>query len=159
MRTGLGTADNREGFRVAHVGDDVVVLIADDDDDGRRVLAKTLETAGFTVVQVDDGDTLAARLAEPERPRRGERRACRPDVVISDVSMPGADPIGVLSAQRGGRHPVPFILITAFGHAGLRDHARRSGAVALFDKPFDVDDLLTVVVNCVAPHSLAHAVR
>jgi DNA-binding NtrC family response regulator len=66
-------------------------------------------------------------------------------LIISDVRMPGVSGLDVLATLRREDWSTPVILMTAFGDLETRAEARRLGAKALFDKPFDVDDLRTAV--------------
>jgi DNA-binding NtrC family response regulator len=88
-------------------------------------------------------------LAQHFRPER-----CRPpDVLVSDVRMPG---LGGLDVLRGLRHcewANPVILITAFGDEATHLEAVRLGAAAVLDKPFDVDDLRAILLATFPPVS------
>lgn len=111
------------------------VLVAEDDDELRSLLAHALEADGYEVLQVEDGDQLAQLLSEP----------CSADVVISDVRMPRGGGLEALAQFRRRSRSTPFILITAFGSDALHEEAEALGATAIFDKPFDLDDLRAAV--------------
>jgi DNA-binding response OmpR family regulator len=64
--------------------------------------------------------------------------------------MPGFSGLDVLSALRCLRSHVPVIIITAFGDEPTRRLALGLGALAVLEKPFDLDDLRTAVVNVLA---------
>jgi DNA-binding response OmpR family regulator len=66
------------------------------------------------------------------------------DLLISDVRMPTCTGMQILEQLRAAHWQTPVILMTAFGDAATRQHAKALGAV-LFDKPFDIDDLRTAV--------------
>lgn len=114
------------------------ILLAEDDAEMRRFLVRELEREGFIVEQVGDGAGLVSALqrliAEP-------RADGLPDVVISDLRMPGQTGLDALAALLRAGVDLPFILITAFPDDEVHAQARRLGAAALFEKPFDVDDL------------------
>ena len=61
--------------------------------------------------------------------------------------MPGCSGLDLLACLRHFDWNTPVILITAFGNAETHDQARRLGAFAVFDKPFDLADLETAVLN------------
>ncbi len=65
--------------------------------------------------------------------------------------MPGWNGLAVLQHLRREDWAMPFIVITAFGDEDTHQEASRLGAAAVFDKPFDVDDLRTAVFNIVPP--------
>jgi DNA-binding NtrC family response regulator len=73
------------------------------------------------------------------------------DLVISDERMPGMAGLEVLDALRRAGWPTPFILITGFGDQATHASARRLGASAVFDKPFDLDDLRKTVLQLLVP--------
>jgi DNA-binding NtrC family response regulator len=123
------------------------VLLAEDDDDLRALIASSLRRDGHDVVEARDGRELNAKFRE--RPSEAY------DVVISDVLMPGATGVTVLTGVANTEDPPWLIVITAFGDWDLHQWAESIGAVAMFDKPFDVDDLRTVLMNLgtrAAPH-------
>jgi two-component system response regulator (stage 0 sporulation protein F) len=117
------------------------VLLADDDDDVRGLLAASLRRDGHQVTEVCDGVDLVARTGA------GPDGARAYDVVVSDVMMPGANGIMVLARMAQGDSPPPFVVMTAFGTPDVCAWSRSIGAFATFNKPFDVDDLRTVLMN------------
>jgi DNA-binding response OmpR family regulator len=118
------------------------VVIADDDGELRRLLAQTLARAGVEVAEIGDGQALL-RLVEGTV----ADGAPRPDAIIADVQMPGCTGFRVLACMRRLGVGVPFILITAFGDAASHALARRLGAAAMFDKPFDLHELQRCVMR------------
>jgi CheY-like chemotaxis protein len=118
------------------------VLLAEDDEEMRRLLALLLQKEGYRVTECCDGVQLLDHLGSlvlHEDP--GEVF----DLIISDVRMPGVSGLTVLDGISDRRDFPPVILITAFGDAETHRRARLSGAVALFDKPFNTDQLLSTV--------------
>lgn len=118
------------------------VLIAEDDPHLLRLLAGTLEDS-YDVAQASNGFELLDSATAGERP----------DLIISDIRMPGLTGLEVLAGLRslkriGARGGTPVILITAFGDAETHALAGRLGAVVL-DKPFDLDDLRSCAVHLV----------
>jgi two-component system response regulator (stage 0 sporulation protein F) len=121
-------------------GSRIRVLLADDDDAMRALLARAFRRATFDVVEAGSGSELLERLAVGFEgiPPLGF------DLIISDVRMPGYDGLNVLASLRQLSIETPIILITAFGTAATHAAAAHLGAFALLDKPFDVDDLMTL---------------
>ena len=68
------------------------------------------------------------------------------DLIVSDERMPGMPGLEFLSVLREAEWPTPFILITGFGDESTHERALRMGASAVFDKPFDIDDLRRTVL-------------
>lgn len=113
------------------------VLIAEDDHDMRTLLQALFHNAGIEVDLVSDGTQLQDRLFNGH--------PWLPEVVVSDVKMPGASGLEVLQRLRAHDADVRVVLITAFGDARTHRRAEQLGAEAVLDKPFDVSDLLEVV--------------
>jgi two-component system response regulator (stage 0 sporulation protein F) len=120
----------------------VKVFVADDDEDLRALVVETLRSDGYTVVEAGDGEELLAllsdALADP---------ASRPDIVVADVRMPKLSGLGVLEHLNRAHVRVPVLLMTGFAPQSVGIVARRLGAVGVLEKPFDVDDLRTAVMN------------
>ncbi len=130
------------------LGRPACVLLADDDAEMRRLLARGLRKWGYLVVEAHDGNQLGALLDALVLDALGAHHV---DVVVADIRMPGPSGIELLAKLRSRDRATPMILMTAFGDPALHAEARRLGASAVFDKPFDLDDLCTAVVNLVSP--------
>jgi len=122
------------------------VLLAEDDEEMRALLARALRGDGYQVVECPDGfrllEQLNALLLSPEV------LCMEPapfDLIVSDIRMPGVTGLSVLEGLQLFEDLPPMILITALGDEATHAAARRWGAVAVFDKPFDLDDLLAKV--------------
>jgi CheY-like chemotaxis protein len=107
-----------------------------------------LRADGYHVTSVIDG----AELLKTLRARR--QGAARPsvDLVVTDIHMPAFSGLEALADLRSKDLALPVVLITAFGDAQTHAEARALGATAIVDKPFDVDDLRTLVLNLLTPH-------
>jgi DNA-binding response OmpR family regulator len=119
------------------------VLVADDDAEMRRLVCDVLLGDGYDVIVVPDGGRLLVTLAHEFVDAGGVGLA---DLVVTDVRMPVCSGLQILEQVRAVEWRIPFILMTAFGDAAAREHARSLGAL-LFDKPFDLDDLRTAVAS------------
>ena len=117
------------------------VLVAEDDHDMRALLVRQLERAGFEVDAVASGDEALDQLAEAIVNDRHF------ELIIADIRMPGCTGLNLLAGVRKRDWHTPVILITGFGTPETHDEARRLGAYAVFDKPFDIDDLKTAALN------------
>ncbi len=118
------------------------VFLAEDDDEMRELLCGALRQDGYEVVEARDGGEMLERVRVAyQNPEDA------PDVIVMDVRMPKLSGLGLLSAIRRARWSTPVILITGFGDSMLHDQAQSLGATVVFDKPFDVDDLRTAVLN------------
>jgi CheY-like chemotaxis protein len=114
------------------------VLVVDDDPAMRLLHAITLEAAGLIVIAATDG-------------RDGLRRALRerPDVVVSDVSMPKLDGFELAAALRGDirTHGIPFVFVSGESGGESRRRAYSLGAAAFVTKPFDPMQLTEIIVG------------
>ncbi len=124
------------------------VFLAEDDDDLRGALTQFLEAEGYEVLALQDGRALlerlgAALLAEPERDR--------PDVVLTDVRMPGATGLGVLERIRERGATMPVVLMSAFGDPEMKREAEALGATAFLAKPLDFPALQSVLRGATGP--------
>lgn len=118
------------------------VLLAEDDPDLRAVLALALRQDGCEVLQARDGHHLRARLGALVY---DGGRAEPVDLVITDLRMPGPDGLTTLEWLRERDWTIPVIVITAFGDPEVHAEALRLGALAVLNKPFEVDELRALV--------------
>lgn len=108
------------------------VLIADDDPAMRGLLESVLLRAGYEVETASDGAELLERLDA------GARESRVPQLIVSDICMPGLTGLDVLTRVRTHFPTLPVLLITAFGDALTHRRAHALGAVEVIDKPFDL---------------------
>jgi len=121
------------------------VLVADDDPDLREVIAEALRVDGFEVIEAANG----AQLLDLVGPSLlGGPEGAPAELVVSDLRMPGITGMSVLGGLRDLPWRPPFILITAFGDAETHAEARRLGASAVLDKPFEMRVLVRLVRQC-----------
>jgi CheY-like chemotaxis protein len=123
------------------------ILIAEDDFEMRRLLSSSLHKDGYEVVEAANGAEMLAELSA------GLTYAAPFgfDLIISDIRMPGATGLEALAGLRTCLAPPPVILITAFGDEATHAEAERLGAIALFDKPFEIDQIRAFVRRTLAP--------
>jgi DNA-binding NtrC family response regulator len=114
------------------------LLVVDDDAVVREALVEALIDAGYDVRAADDGARAVALLAE---------RA--PDVVLSDVRMPGMGGLELLALLRERAPEVPVLLMTAFDDMPTVVAAMREGATDFLVKPLDLHELRTRVARVI----------
>lgn len=117
------------------------VLLAEDDFEMRKILASALRKNDFEVIECSDGYQLLDHMGKPVF----EGQPDDFDLIVSDIRMPGITGIEVLEGIHESKWFTPMILITAFGDEQTHAQAARLGAAAVFDKPFDIDDLLAKI--------------
>lgn len=112
------------------------ILIADDDKHYLHAVSLRLEKAGYQVTQARDGQT-AVELAGQSRP----------DLLILDVHMPGADGFSSLSVMdhHPGLRSVPVIYVTGDQTEETAVKAESHGALAVLRKPVDIEELLETI--------------
>jgi DNA-binding response OmpR family regulator len=120
------------------------ILLAEDDDAMRGLIAATLHQDGYEVTEVRDGGRLLVHLGNEYLSSRRPWEAF--DLIVSDIRMPVCSGLLIAEALRRAGWPTPMVLMTAFGDEQTRAEAADLKAV-LFDKPFDLDDLRSVVVR------------
>lgn len=116
-----------------------MVLLAEDDDDLREALAARLKREGLRVVEVEDGLELRDYL---ELCRPGGDLS-EPDLVITDIRMPGED--GPAALAHSPFLHAPIMIISGFVGPELRKLTATSGIAAIFEKPVDLDDLMVAI--------------
>ena len=110
------------------------VWVVDDDPSVRWVLERALRQGGFRARTFERAEHLLEAI---------EHR--RPDVLITDVRMPGIDGFAVLE-RLGAEHPeVPVIVMTAHSDLDNAVAAYQGGAFEYLPKPFDLDETIELV--------------
>lgn len=106
------------------------IAVADDEADMRDFLEKALPRLGHQVVAVAEDGAQLVELC----------RQTRPDLVITDIKMPGLDGIEA-SHQICREHPVPVILVSAYHDPALIARAEADHILAYLVKPIGLEDL------------------
>jgi two-component system response regulator (stage 0 sporulation protein F) len=122
----------------------LVVVVADDDPDMRALVMAALEKDGYHLLEARDGADVVDLLNRMGRPA---------DAIVADIHMPELSGLTLLGGLRNRGCSTPIVLMTAYGGDRVRAMAERLGADATFRKPFDIDDLRTVVMNLTQPSS------
>lgn len=115
------------------------LLVVDDDPDMLRLLSMRLNAAGYRVATATSAETALAQL-EIERPQ----------LVLSDVRLPGRDGLALFDEVHR-RHPsLPVILLTAHGTIPDAVEATRRGVFTYLTKPYDGKELLERIAQALA---------
>jgi two-component system nitrogen regulation response regulator GlnG len=110
------------------------VWLVDDDASIRWVLEKALRQGGMAPTAFDHADSALAAL-----------RRDRPDVLITDVRMPGRSGLELLTEIRGSQPELPVIVMTAHSDLDSAVAAYQGGAFEYLPKPFDIDQAVDLV--------------
>jgi len=115
------------------------VWVVDDDKSIRFVLEKALSRSGIEVDVFPNGEALLSELETHS-----------PDVVISDIRMPGIDGLAMLD-RISIQHPeLPVIITTAHADLDNAVSSYQSGAFEYLPKPFDIDEAVAVTRRALA---------
>jgi DNA-binding NtrC family response regulator len=110
------------------------ILIVDDEANARAALSEILHEDGYVTETAADGFKALGKLTEFE-----------PDVVLTDLKMPGLDGIGLMEKGREVLPGAVFVVMTAFGTIGSAVDAVKRGAENYLTKPLDFDALAVIV--------------
>jgi len=112
------------------------ILAVDDSASVRQMVNYTLKTAGYDVVDAVDGkDGLT---------KAGVHKF---DMIITDLNMPNLDGIGLITAVRKlpGYSFTPILMLTTESQAEKKDAGRKAGATGWIVKPFNAEQLISVL--------------
>ena len=122
----------------------LTILVVDDEPDAREVVTAVLEHYGADVLPVNSAAEALDLLRKVKPPER-------PDVIVSDIAMPGEDgyalirQVRALPATHGGT--IPAVALTAFGRSGDRVRALTAGFQMHVPKPVEAAELALVIAN------------
>lgn len=117
------------------------VWVVDDDSSIRWVLERALTKADISNSSFEDGERLLERLAHDQ-----------PDVIISDIRMPGVDGLELLGIINEAHPNLPVIITTAHSDLDSAVASYQRGAFEYLPKPFDIDEVISITER-----ALAHA--
>jgi DNA-binding NtrC family response regulator len=110
------------------------ILIVDDEVNARAALIELLRDEGYSVESAADGFKALGKVAD-----------FAPDLVVTDLKMPGMDGLQLLEKLRENDPELPVIMMTAFGEIETAVRAMRSGARDYLAKPVNMGELSAVV--------------
>ena len=115
------------------------VVIVDDDRAIRWVLERALAQPDLDVECIERADVALTSLLENP-----------PDVLVTDIRMPGIDGLDLMSRVREAHPDLPVIVMTAHSDLDSAVASYQGGAFEYLPKPFDVDEALALVRRAVA---------
>ena len=124
------------------------LLVVDDEPNLLRAVAACLRAEGFDVVTARSGAEALVRVAESV-----------PDLVVSDIRMPGMDGYQLARQLRASPRTAltPVVFLTAKDETADRIEGFRSGVDAYLVKPFEPDELVAVIRNILDRVRRTHA--
>jgi two-component system, NtrC family, nitrogen regulation response regulator GlnG len=118
------------------------VLVVDDESLLRWSLREMLGDAGFEVVEARNGREARAAIADVEHPI---------DVMLVDLELPDVDGLQLVREARSRCPTCPVLIMTAYRSAETIDSALSAGATSVIGKPFDLDDVMRMVLRVCPP--------
>jgi two-component system nitrogen regulation response regulator GlnG len=115
------------------------VWVVDDDSSIRWVLERALNQAGIENESFADADLLLQRMNSEQ-----------PDVIISDIRMPGTDGLQLLSLINEKYPELPVIITTAHSDLDSAVASYQRGAFEYLPKPFDLDEVIAITERALA---------
>src|ERR1700709_565012 len=110
------------------------VWLVDDDASIRWVLERALRNGGMLPRTFDAAEPALIAL-----------RSDTPDVLVTDIRMPGQSGLELLKKIRDANPALPVIVMTAHSDLGSAVSAYESGAFEYLPKPFDIDQAVSLV--------------
>jgi phosphoribosyl 1,2-cyclic phosphodiesterase/CheY-like chemotaxis protein len=115
------------------------ILVIDDSSDSRLFLRRALTKASYQVSELSSAEDLDRMLCQ-----------LSPDLIISDIMMPGEDGMSVCKRLQADPTAPPVILISAKGFESDKHAALEAGAVGYFTKPIDYSNLMALIASALS---------
>jgi len=119
------------------------ILVVDDDEGMLENYARLLAKMGYECVTENDGTRALDRL-----------KLVKPDVLLTDLKMPGKSGFDILNSSRESCSDIPVILVTAYGSIPTAVEAVKRGAFDFISKPFSSEQLMIVLERAVRQKTL-----
>ena len=112
------------------------ILVVEDQEDNRQILRDLLDSAGFEMIEAQDGEQALVKVSEH-----------RPDLILMDIQLPLLD--GYEATRRIKANPdlksIPIIVVTSYALSGDEGKARAAGCDAYVTKPYSPRQLLAKI--------------
>jgi two-component system cell cycle response regulator DivK len=112
------------------------ILVVEDQEDNRRILRDLLTSAGYEIIQAEDGEAALAAVAR-----------VRPDLILMDIQLPLLDGYEVTRRIKAdpALRAIPIIAVTSYALSGDEGKARAAGCDAYVTKPYSPRALLAKI--------------
>ncbi|MDX7992987.1 nitrogen regulation protein NR(I) [Xenorhabdus littoralis] len=121
------------------------VWIVDDDSSIRWVLERALRGAGIECTSFTNADAVLIALLQDN-----------PEVILSDIRMPGVDGLSLLNQIKQSHPQLPVIIMTAHSDLDAAVSAYQHGAFDYLPKPFDIDETVALVERALSHYREQH---
>ena len=114
------------------------VLVVEDNPLNRELVVDLLESAGYTVLQADEGVGLLERV-----------RAGQPGLILLDLQLPGLDGVTLARQLKGdpATREIPVVAMTAYARLEDQERALEAGCDGYLRKPLDTQGFLQAVAR------------
>ena len=126
----------------------MVVMVVEDDTALAELLVEELESEGYTATAFPSAEAALEQLD-----------AIAPELVVSDLQLPGADGLALLEEIRSREHVPALLMISAYGTIDRAVAALKAGADNFLTKPLDMDHFMLSVERLLAHRRLHRQVR
>ena len=116
------------------------ILVADDDPSVLSLVRTLLESGGDSVSSASNGQEALSEIAQH-----------RPDIVLLDVMMPVMDGLTACSELRKNPETSDMPVVVMSASENLSRSLTEIGANGFIAKPFDIDELLALLISCQQP--------
>jgi signal transduction histidine kinase len=117
---------------------DIPILLVDDEPDARLILSSMLESDYGNIETADSAESALEKLA-----------SFKPEVIITDVKMPGEDGLWLLKKVKEFNPAIPVILLTGHGDKSMVIEGLRLGAFDYLEKPCEEEEILASVERAI----------
>lgn len=114
------------------------IFVVDDDNDHLRAVTDWLTVSGFDVMAFERAEDAFKAVVDQS-----------PDLVLTDLRMPGIDGVTLLNSIKRKAAGVPVILLTAHGDVAVAVDAMKRGAEDFIEKPYDADRLVAILTKAI----------
>src|SRR3954469_20945787 len=124
------------------------ILIVDDEANARAALSEILRDEGYATETAADGFKALGKLEE-----------FTPDIILTDLKMPGLDGIAFMEKAKAAAPGAVFVVMTAFGTINSAVDAVKKGAENYLTKPLDFEALAAVIERAMEKARLLQETR
>lgn len=122
---------------------DTIILIVDDEKTQRQVLSGDLKSRGFKVLEADSAETALDIV-----------RKNIIDVILTDLKMPGASGIDLLTNLKEINPDISVVIMTAYASVETAVQALKNGAYDFITKPYNLDEIELVIKRIIEKNNL-----
>ncbi|MFA5011905.1 MAG: sigma-54 dependent transcriptional regulator [Ignavibacteria bacterium] len=122
---------------------DTIILIVDDERTQRQVLSGDLKSRGFKVLEADSAETALDTV-----------RKNIIDVILTDLKMPGASGIDLLTNLKEINPDISVVIMTAYASVETAVQALKNGAYDFITKPYNLDEIELVIKRIIEKNNL-----